>query len=64
MSKKTKKKLPKNFGQMRGETTKKKVLWECPLCGDIYTDDETATTCTWIHIFRKDKYFKALNLTI
>lgn len=35
----------------------------CLLCGKLYKGENSsdcATTCLWIHIFRKDKYFKAL----
>lgn len=46
---------------------KKKETWECVLCGTAYTDtnnlaSEYASTCMWIHIFRKDKYYKSLKL--
>lgn len=40
----------------------KKGLWKCPLCGTSYAanGEEMTVTCVWVHIFRKDKWFKRL----
>jgi len=39
-------------------------VWKCPLCETCYAVDgeERTATCVWMHIFRKDKYYQALNL--
>ena len=41
---------------------KKLDIWRCPLCRVNYgaQGEELMTTCIWVHIFRKDKYYKLL----
>lgn len=51
---------------MKKKAKKKTTVWKCLICGVNYFDkklypaEEMASTCMWIHIFRKDKHLKKL----
>lgn len=40
----------------------KKKTYRCLLCHTKYPTKEMAELCPWVHIFRKDRFFKSLNL--
>jgi hypothetical protein len=41
----------------------KKKLWKCPLCDVSYFNngEELTGFCIWMHVIRKDKYYKAMS---
>ncbi len=47
---------------MKKKVVKAKVC-PCILCGLEHESDYDAVSCLWIHIFKKDKYFRILSTT-